>query len=721
MVIRQIPDYNTPNKKKRFVEAERRRTLRSIEQVSSGFEAYLSKVYGIRRQKAILNFMDRAEAEFGGFGLNSVVESFTKNELTPFSNYNHLDEDFDLRIGAALWILEKVRAGGKIAELYDILPDMSGEIDDWYLPADFAHPCFSNDLIRAVIQVISTRYGKRRDVVITQENAGGKKPGEAYTKLLSLIPEEEIQKACGEFKTKVWELAMRFMKCQGYYDSELKKFIQEMVKTAQSQNPGAFAGPLAELQVHPAKGSPLLPKPGDGFLMDGSPLMGVGTGLNMGQSPMDIVAVRARELNHRFFDYVLNFDRYLWMDRKAVRRETGSRDVAEAMEGFTVADPYQLCFALFYLMDTDDDAPWLMRSGSSLMLYALRMLPWYMEQEDWDDEKWDDWYDGFHYNRNCWMQEDRPEEQIDFYHEMHNGRNLAQVIYDLCRTVVPTGLHPFEKDREQLVAEGMDENLARKITDTAEILFLYEFQAKQMAEYDLSWEEERDTVSEPAEQKSAEKEFTEEQKSAEQPRPGGYWARMMGKPVEEDLSTVPEAEEKEDTSALKAELDAAKVQLKSLRNALAVTKQNANNERAKYEHELKALRMEHRELADLRELVFNSELSEEEQRRREQPVKNYSYPYSTRKRTVVFGGHDSFLRAIKPMLPDVRFVDAGKLTYSSEVIRNSDVVWIQNNCISHPQFWSIVKNCKLAGVQMRYFGFASAEKCAEQLVEWDQK
>lgn len=55
------------------------------------------------------------------------------------------------------------------------------------------------------------------------------------------------------------------------------------------------------------------------------------------------------------------------------------------------------------------------------------------------------------------------------------------------------------------------------------------------------------------------------------------------------------------------------------------------------------------------------------------------------------------------------------------IIRNADVVWIQNNCISHPQYWSIVKNCKLAGVQMRYFAFASAEKCAEQLVDWDQK
>ena len=126
--------------------------------------------------------------------------------------------------------------------------------------------------------------------------------------------------------------------------------------------------------------------------------------------------------------------------------------------------------------------------------------------------------------------------------------------------------------------------------------------------------------------------------------------------------------------------------------------------------------MEHRELADLRSLVFN-----QENEVREEPTKAFEYPYETKKRTVIFGGHDSWLKAIKPMLPSVRFVDANILAFDPDIIRNADVVWIQNNCMSHSQYWSIVKNCKLAQVQMRYFGFASADKCAEQLVIEDQK
>ncbi len=135
------------------------------------------------------------------------------------------------------------------------------------------------------------------------------------------------------------------------------------------------------------------------------------------------------------------------------------------------------------------------------------------------------------------------------------------------------------------------------------------------------------------------------------------------------------------------------------------------NDRARYERELRVLRMEHRELADLRTLVFNQELNQPE--RPEKNGKQYSYPYETRKRTVIFGGHDSFLKAIKPMLPTVRFVDAGNQTFDPDIVRNADVVWVQNNCIGHSQYWNIARNCRQAGVQMRYFGFASAEKCAE--------
>lgn len=694
MARNQVPDYGTPNKKKRFVEAECQRLLKAINSVNPDRECYLGGIYGTRRQKAILSALDRAEEEFQSLGLVSVVETFTKNELMPINNYNHLDDNADLRIGAALWILDKLRASGALRDAYDILPDVSDDGDAWYLPVDFIHPCYANDLIQSVIHVITNRYGTRRDVVITEGNACRKKPGETYQKLLDLLPREDVQKACDEFKSKTWELVSRFMKGQAYFDREVERTIREMENS--------LSGPPAFSAMKGGTGS--MPMGGLGGLSGFSGFPGSAGTKNVAFD----IAQRGKKLMDQSHDYAMDFDRYLWMDRKAVRRESGSREVADAVADFKVGNPYEICFALFYLMDTGDDAPWLIRSGSSLMLYVLRMLPWHMEQDDWEDEDWDDWLDGLQYNRDGWLEQGKVEEPIDFYHERHGDRSLAQVIYDLCRAVVPTGLHPFEKDRVRLVSEGMDENLARKITDMADLMFLYEFQARQVVKGNFFWEDdEPEAIEEPA-------------PSDPLPNLGGYWGKVTGQSSEEHSEE--HCDENEiDAVKLKAEAAELRKQLKSLKNALAVTRQEANTERTKYEHELKELRQEHRELADLRELVFNADLAEDEQLKREKVKNQYDYPYETRKRTVVFGGHDSFLRAIKPMLPTVKFVDAGNMTYSPEIIRNADVVWIQNNCISHSQYWSIVKNCKLAGVQMRYFGFASAEKSAEQVVDWDLK
>lgn len=103
---------------------------------------------------------------------------------------------------------------------------------------------------------------------------------------------------------------------------------------------------------------------------------------------------RSREMMDREHDFFLYFDDFLQMDRKKVRRILKNREAAEALTGFTVTDPYELCFALLYLIDTDDDAAWLVHSGSSLMAFCLHMLPWYVDISDWDEKDWEDWEDG---------------------------------------------------------------------------------------------------------------------------------------------------------------------------------------------------------------------------------------------------------------------------------------------------------------------------------------
>lgn len=49
-------------------------------------------------------------------------------------------------------------------------------------------------------------------------------------------------------------------------------------------------------------------------------------------------------------------------------------------------------------------------------------------------------------------------------------------------------------------------------------------------------------------------------------------------------------------------------------------------------------------------------------------------------------------------------------------IRNADVIWLQPNCLSHADFYKIIDLVRREEKPLHYFTWASAEKCAEQLL-----
>ena len=214
------------NQNKRLIDTQFQNIIKTLKknQVLSDLE-YISGDFGLKRKAALLNALDRHNHKLTAIGAKSAALAFVKREVMPFGNYNELDSHCDLRIGAALWILDKLKRNAKIYDAYDLLPDDSSlNLDYWYLPPDFSHPCFSNDLINSVIHLITRRYpqGRLSGCVITPENARGVKPVNVYTRLLELLPEHEVSEACRSFKEKIEDISLRYVRADGYFNKRIK-------------------------------------------------------------------------------------------------------------------------------------------------------------------------------------------------------------------------------------------------------------------------------------------------------------------------------------------------------------------------------------------------------------------------------------------------------------------------------------------------------------------
>lgn len=337
-----------------------------------------------------------------------------------------------------------------------------------------------------------------------------------------------------------------------------------------------------------------------------------------------------------------------------------------------ITDPFELCFALLYLVETGSDIPWLYGSCIGMMSEVIDCLPWglsdYSEMEDpyWEDmppiaSKIPDFPD--------WYQRDFAWKGDDEY----DARSLAQIVYEATGCLMPRDLHRYDAMLKDLGKYGIKQNKA--------IAMLYCMLALSNAR-----------------------------------------RRVNPNNLEADYMRVISHEEPvaETTPADWAEQKAAlEKQIQQLRSALHTAEKSAEESKRKLEQQQKQAEAEHRELADLREIVFNQE--DDTSSDGEAPIDSKVYPYTVQKSTVVFGGHETWVKALKPLLKgDIKFI-AREMKIDVSLVRYADVIWIQSNAIPHRSYYSIVNTARKLGKPIRYFTNASAAKCAEQIVENDKR
>lgn len=76
---------------------------------------------------------------------------------------------------------------------------------------------------------------------------------------------------------------------------------------------------------------------------------------------------------------------------------------------------------------------------------------------------------------------------------------------------------------------------------------------------------------------------------------------------------------------------------------------------------------------------------------------------------------DTRRRAIRPLLPSGRFFDREMLP-DINTVKSADAVCNRPNALSHKFYYRIIDPVRKETISVRYFGSASAGKCAEQLV-----
>jgi len=680
-----------------------------------------------RRQKALLDTMPEIYKRYSApEGYQRSLAEIWINLNTPFVSYAQLDANSHILYAASIWMLDQISCQENWREVYRYLPTDDAILDKLFLHDEWDSQ-HEYDLIYSVEHVLHHRNPVETDaqdydrVVTSDLLARGTinkddQDRKNYEGLLSLIPQDAIDEAVERFRAFFWQWTDRFfastapfMEKTAEYDIKIRdeqieynKTVDEvnaLIDRVMKQEKKTAAGPLAmNAAANPAAVFDTRARDAFNFgpstvTAEQSELVRLTVKLNSLFTKIDKDIQSANELYNAF----RNYGKHMARVGRATRNEAGRYDgiTTAPMEPMQIDNPFEMCFALLYLAESNDNLPWLYGAGCGLMGEVIESLPWgILEYDELDDDVWcEAEEDGVGEDTEGENAEDAqtavlPKSIVipNWYERKYRmrgddfdfPRSLAQILYEETGCVLPRYLHIYDNKAKLLAKYGI------KGKDAAAMLVLMSTLGsvrRSMKAHNLKGETELMLKAGELYEESSD-ETAEEPPKVEKP----------------DLEAL-----KAENKRLKAALHAADIENRDAKKTITAMKT--------------AAALEHRELADLREYVFNQDQGTEETV--EETPNDEIWPYEVQRDTVVFGGHATWTRGIKSILAgNIRFIDKD-LVFDTEIVKHADVIWIQPNAISHPMYWRVVDTARVLKKPVRYFAFASWVKCADQVVKGD--
>lgn len=442
-----------------------------------------------RRRKAVLSFLPRVISQYGGdypgkeqgipnlIGQHWIRLNYNSNSLALLEKSEHI------LFAASFWILDQVCDDyEKRNKLFQLLPKEEMLLDKltW---VDAWSPDYDDDLVLSVeyvlhyrnedIQAVETDkyhnpYVLTDSVTAKQENRQAVRSRETFEKMIELIPEKKIQEACLRFKAKFWEWVKEYYAGLREFDLELCTALDRANRNARRHNQAAAeleqAVEDAKKQAENKKSFPAGP-----FRMDFA-------ASNFAVHPATLVNERMEALDKidQAFDQSLEKVENCLRNRGWYSSEMsdfgqistefgleyfGDSFMAkrQVLSGF---DPFELCFALVWLIDQQDDLPWLSGAVSGFMAAVGNAFPWaFFEYDELEDPVWMEEEDGkapplrgrkpeIHWTDRIYA--DHSDDPYD-----DNKRSLTQIIYEDTGCLLPRDMDRYDRHRKELARWGI--------------------------------------------------------------------------------------------------------------------------------------------------------------------------------------------------------------------------------------------------------------------------
>ena len=626
-----------------------------------------------RRKQAVRNMMEIADERFSAKYPEMCVADEIINLCLPgvALTFDGLNSRFYIEMAAAIWILDYLKNNDRYEEAKQLFPKTREELDQIYLP-NISDALHSDDAIKSVIYIIQNRnrgmigFDKEKSFMDEADTRLKDSPDSVnspyrknYDTLISLIDTDTISDLEEQFEQFTWSFIDNILGIvHGYRKQEQKarRKIHRLLKSQINNVEKASKQFFSPLMVGINTEGEL------DFLFD---MHDSAQQLREADEELGECETKANSL----YRLILLLPGLV----KDKLDDTLDEEILSQLESIKITQPFEMCFAFLSLLDHNSDIVWTYNAAYVIMFVVCHELPW--GESECVDRDW-----GMGIDRGeefVEMSLDNPVENPirkaedtlferqypspfneEEYPESAEYLSLAQLAFTVSGIIPPRYNSILSHEKQLLLKEEIPEE---KVNLLIEYLSL---------SYSIT-------------QRDSDYRVLDEEIDIEEP-------------VEITENNVADEQEKK----LKSEIK----RLNNLVHQLDKQNKEQAERLSRYEQELKE---SNAELAELRSMIHPASETQEKERLK------VKFPYSAKSRAVIVGGHETWAKAIKPLLKNVRFIDLHEQPNAS-LIANSEVVWIQSNAIAHKHYYKVMDIVRKNNIKVCYFQFASAEKCAEQ-------
>lgn len=606
-----------------------------------------------RRIKATVKYQQEAHKQLQGVLSAKEIDGLFAygNGMLLRGGYDTVDKNRLLTLAAAIWILDQLNLQGDLLKVYPYIPELD---DEEVLCPYVVHPQYDYELICGMVKLLLYRnrdsyggLGLHEATLVSDTSDHGALRGD-FDAIMNLIDPSVIDITTKNYEEKVWEFYRLSFLAAAKFDKAEERILQEIEELEKQSSPAVV--PLCMVRPDITK------------LADN----------NSNLDRLEMLRRKRKRYEHTAIITEIGLVNSREKTAKAFGDIFGEQLTRQIID-FSVDDPFEMAFALFYLLDSRSDIPWLFYGSICVTYTLIDQLPFDTSLAKQGEQAlhpeltrslYTHRFSGYRWDeaQDCTLQPVQRDK----------ATNLAQLLYENAYTVYPrvTGTLP---QLEQYFADmGLEDTTQKE----AYQLLLYLLRSGNDRSESLA-------------------------------------AYRLQTALENTQHEIPV--DTEDTQLLQTHIKELTRQTEMLRAAAY----EENKQKRAAEKNLRHVQAENgslrRELMDLRQLIFSQQQELDVEYSEETAI---DFPVKLPGKIVSVGGHPNWVRDMKALLPNIAYFSAEVLP-NKDILRNAHEVWVQTQYISHKSFYRILSALGTE-TQLRYFGSKSAQRCAVQLVNADR-